>query len=155
MKFEIRKANAEDFPSVLSLVKELAEFEKAPEKVSNTVELMRNEKELFHCYVAEKDDKEIIGIALYFFAYFTWVGKSLYLEDIYVKEKYRGMHIGSDLMNRIFEVARFENCKRIRWQVLKWNENAIAMYKKFGAEIDYDWCNCTVDQNGIQNLMNA
>lgn len=152
MTIEIRKATEKDFPFILLLVKELAAFEKAPEKVTNTVELMKKEKDYFHCFVAERDNQEIIGIALYFFAYYTWVGKSLYLEDIYVKSGYRGMHIGTDLMNKIFEVAGREDCKRIRWQVLNWNSSAIAMYKKLGAEVDNEWCNCTVHQIGIANF---
>lgn len=89
MNFTIRKAEENDFHAVLSLIKELAEFEKAPEKVTNTVDLMKKEKDLFICYVAETDEKEIVGMALFFFAYYTWVGKSLYLDDIYIKKEFR------------------------------------------------------------------
>jgi GNAT superfamily N-acetyltransferase len=148
----IRKATPEDFPVILSLIKELATFEKAPEKVTNTVEQMRQEQDLFGCFVAETEAGEIVGMALYFFAYFTWVGKSLYLEDIYIKESFRKLKIGTALLNRIFKVAREENCKRVRWQVLNWNESAIQMYKKNGAEIDAEWLNCNYDADGIKNF---
>ncbi|MCU0363768.1 MAG: GNAT family N-acetyltransferase [Bacteroidales bacterium] len=149
MDITIRVAHKEDFPSVLALIKELAEFERSLDEVTNTVELMRKEQEHFRCFVAETGDKEIIGIALYFFAYYTWVGKSLYLEDIIVKKEFRGKKIGTALMEKIFEVARAEDCKRIRWQVLDWNSTAIGMYRKLGARVDNEWLNCTVDHDGI------
>jgi GNAT superfamily N-acetyltransferase len=152
MNFSIRKARESDYPEVLGLIKELALFEKAPEKVTNTVELMRDEKDYFHCLVAETDNHEIVGMAIYFFAYYTWVGKSLYLEDLYIKESYRRLKLGSVLLDKVFDVAKAENCKRVRWQVLKWNESAIKMYSKNGAEIDDEWLNCTVHENGIKNF---
>lgn len=152
MNINIRKATDSDFPEILLLIKELALFEKAPEKVTNTVDLMKQEKELFHCFVAETQTKEIAGMALYFFAYYTWVGKSLYLEDIYVKESFRKQKIGSALLKKIFEVANKENCKRVRWQVLNWNKSAIQMYIKSGAVIDDEWLNCNFDSEGIKNF---
>jgi GNAT superfamily N-acetyltransferase len=152
MNINIRKASEADFPEILSLIKELASFEKAPEKVTNTIKLMKQEKEYFHCFVAETKTAEIVGIALYFFAYYTWVGKSLYLDDIYVKESFRKQKIGSALLRKIFEIANAENCKRVRWQVLNWNESAIQMYKKSGAEIDDEWLNCSFDSDGIKNF---
>jgi len=152
MKLNIRKACDSDFSEILNMIKELALFEKAPEKVTNSVEQMINEKELFGCFVAENENNEIIGMALYFFAYYTWVGKSLYLDDIYVKKEYRGNKVGSALMKKIFEVAIVENCNRVRWQVLKWNSPAIEMYKKINATIDGEWYNCDFDKTGIQNF---
>lgn len=153
MSVRIRKAVENDFPSILSLIKELAEFERAYDKVTNSLEQMKAEKDYFHCYVAETADNEIIGIALYYFVYYTWVGKSLYLEDIFVKKNYRGMKTGTALLEKIFETAKLENCKRIRWQVLKWNKSAIELYKKAGASVDDDWYNCTVDKAGIRNFL--
>ena len=152
MEFIIREATTNDFPSILSLIKELAEFEKAPEKVTNTVAQMNDEKDLFGCFVAEKSDGEIVGMALYFMAYYTWVGKSLYLDDIYIKKEYRRKRIASALLNKIFEVARRENCKRVRWQVLEWNTGAIELYRKCGATLDGEWLNCDFDQKGIRDF---
>ena len=152
MNISIRKATDKDFPPVLLLIKELAAFEKSPEKVTNTVDQMRQEKYLFRCFVAEQETGEIIGMALYFFAYFTWVGKSLYLEDIYIKEPFRKHKIGTALLSKVFEVAREEECKRVRWQVLNWNLSAIQMYKKTGAEIDDEWLNCNFDVDAIKNF---
>lgn len=153
MSIKIRAATEKDFGSVLNLIKELAEFEKAPEKVTNSVEQMEREKDFFGCFVAEAESGEIIGMAVYFFAYYTWVGKSLYLDDIYVKKAYRGQKIGSLLMKRVFEVAKKEGCRRVRWQVLKWNKPAIDVYRNYGADIDDEWLNCTFDSEGIQNFI--
>jgi len=149
MEITVREANAEDFPAILSLIKELAEYERASGKVTNSVDRMREEQDLFRCFVAEAGHGEIVGMALFFMAYFTWVGKSLYLEDIYIREPYRQHGIGSMLLNRVFEVARAERCRRVRWQVLEWNEPAIAFYRKCGAELDGEWINCNFNEDEI------
>lgn len=149
MPIKIRKASEKDFNAILALIHELAAFEKAPEKVTNTPAQMEKEKDYFLCYVAETNKMEIVGMALYFFAYYTWVGKSLYLDDLYVKESYRGQGIGTKLLTKILEIAKKENCKRVRWQVLNWNKPAIDMYRKCGASIDNEWINCDVDAHGI------
>ena len=150
----IRKGTEQDFPQILALIKELALFEKAPQEVTNTVEKMHKEKNLFHFFVAEKDDK-IIGMALYFFAYFTWKGKSLYLDDLYVKQEYRGGGIGSKLLRKIFEVAKEHNVERLRWQVLDWNKPAIELYHKIGATLDKEWINCDFDKAGIEKFLKS
>ncbi|MBN2694569.1 GNAT family N-acetyltransferase [bacterium] len=152
INFEIRKATENDFAEILKMINELATFEKAPEKVTNTVELMNTEKELFNCYIAISEIGEIIGMALYFFAYFTWIGKSLYLDDLYVKSDFRGNGVAKKLLDKIFETAQKERCKRVRWQVLNWNENAINLYKTIGAKIDNEWSNCDFDESYIKNF---
>ena len=131
------------------MVKELALFEKFIDKVTNTLELMNEEKDYFHCIIAETNKKEIVGIAVYFFAYYTWVGKSLYLDDLYVQQSCRGQKVGSKLLKEIFTIAKEENCKRVRWQVLDWNKPAIEFYKKVGATIDGSWYNCDFDKKRI------
>ena len=152
MNYTIRPAAETDFPAILDIIKALALFEKAPEKVTNTVEQMKEEQAYFHCLVAVNEDEKIIAICLYFFAYYTWVGKSLYLDDLYVLEPYRRQGIAAALLDKLFEVARNEKCNRIRWQVLNWNENAIRLYKKYGATIDDEWLNCDFDQKGIMEF---
>ena len=148
----IRKGTEQDFSQILALIKELALFEKAPQEVSNTVEKMQNEKDLFEFFVAEKNG-EIIGMALYFFAYFTWKGKSLYLDDLYVKQELRGSGVGSKLLRKIFEVAQEHNVDRLRWQVLDWNKPAIELYDKIGATLDKEWINCDFDKAGIEKFL--
>ena len=145
IQYKIRPAVENDFSAILALIKELALFEKAPEKVKNTVEQMKAEKDFFQAWVAEKQDGEIIGFALFYFVYYTWVGKSLYLDDLYVKEKYRGHKIGSALLDKVIFIGHENNCKRIRWQVLEWNKPAIEFYKKLGANLDGEWINCDLE----------
>jgi GNAT superfamily N-acetyltransferase len=152
MNITIRKAIEEDVAAILSLVKELAVFQNSSGKVINTVDQMLEEKDLFQCFVAENEQKEIVGIASYFFAYYTWVGKSLYLDDLYVKASCRGQKIGSELLKQIFKVARMENCKRVRWQVSDWNKPALEFYKKCGAEIEDEYCICDFDAKAIQEF---
>lgn len=152
MKITYRKATENDFSQVLELIKELAVFEKAGEKVTNTVEKMREEQNLFECFVAETKSKEIIGIALCFYAYSTWVGNYLFLEDLIVKEQYRGNKIGGQLINKVFQLAQEKNVERVRWQVLDWNTNAIEFYKKINATIDKEWYNCDFDKTAIENF---
>jgi GNAT superfamily N-acetyltransferase len=106
---------------------------------------MKAEQDFFKALVAETDSGEIIGFALYYFVYYTWVGKSLYLDDLYVKEAYRGHKIGSALLKQVIQFGKDNNCKRIRWQVLDWNKPAIEFYKKLGARLDDEWINCDLE----------
>lgn len=138
----IRPASVNDFESILKLIKDLAIYEKAPEAVTNSPELMLQEKDYFRALVVENEHSEIIAFALYFFAYYTWVGKSLYLDDLYVKEEYRNVGIGKALINELKIIAQKENCKRFRWQVLNWNAPAIRFYEKMGVSISGEWLNC-------------
>ena len=148
--YTIYKATEKDFPDIFQCISELAEFEKAPEKVTNSPEQMLRDKDFFHCFVARDNNGNVLGIALYFFAYYTWVGKSLYLDDIYVKEEHRNLGLGKALLKKIFEVAHEEQCSRVRFQVLNWNTNAIEFYKKTGATLDDEWLNCDYDKEYIE-----
>lgn len=151
MKVNIRIGNENDFPAILELIHELAEFERASDKVLNTVERMEKDKGYFSFFVAELDG-EIVGHAIYYPVYFTWVGRSMYLDDLYVKEIYRGKGIGSKLLDKVLGAAREQECQRLRWQVLDWNEDAIRFYEKIGARIEKEWYNCDVDAVGIQEI---
>ncbi len=142
MNINIRKANREDFSSILSLNREFSIFQKTPEKVSITLEQMKNDANLFRCFVAENDANEIIGFASFYFAYYSWVGKGLYLDDLYVTENYRKHKIGSRLLNTVIDFAKKEKCKKLRWLVSKWNTDAIEFYKKMGAIIEETEITC-------------
>lgn len=152
MEIIIRQGVIDDFPSVLELVKELAVFEKAPGQVINNVDKMIEEQDFFDFFVATAAG-EIVAVALYFFAYYTWVGKSLYLDDIYVKTSYRGRKIGIRLLKEIFKVAKKEKCNRVRWQVLNWNKDAIEFFLKLNVIIDDQWLNCDLDRNEILKVL--
>ena len=136
MDVTIRAANEMDFPAIFTLIKEFSIFQGTPEKVSITVEQMQENKELFNCLVAETKDKHIIGFASFFFAYYSWSGKALYLDDLYVKETFRNQAIGKMLIDAVLVYAKNNHCNKMRWLVSKWNKNAIGFYKSIGANID-------------------
>jgi ribosomal protein S18 acetylase RimI-like enzyme len=144
MSYSIRPYTKADIPQIIVLIKELAEFENATDQMKNTAELMEQEADYFHCLVVENEEKNIIGMALYYYCYYTWVGKSLYLDDLIVTAAHRGKGIGTLLLKKVIDTGKQANCKRIRWQVLDWNENAIALYEKMGAKIDKGWYNCDI-----------
>ncbi|HQX70836.1 MAG TPA: GNAT family N-acetyltransferase, partial [Bacteroidia bacterium] len=143
----IRKGTPADVEPALRLIKELAEYEKAPEQVINTVEQMLKdgfgEKPIFDLLVAETNDN-IVGIAIYFIKYSTWKGKCLYLDDIVVQESLRGKGIGRKLFDAVAAEAKLQNCQQLQWQVLNWNEPAINFYKKYDTVFDDEWINCKI-----------
>lgn len=143
MKIKIRKAEEKDFPEIISLIKEFSFFQKTPEKVSNSLDQMIKDKNIFQCLVAEKDT-EIAGFASFFFTYYSWSGKGLYLDDLFVKESFRKQAIGKKLLDAIIEIAKNEQCKNLRWLVSNWNSNAINFYKKMGATINEVDLNCNL-----------
>src|SRR5438132_3813003 len=131
MNITIRKGTDNDFPAIISLIQEFARFQKTPERVTNTVEQMQADNNLFRCFVAEEDEtKTIVGYAAWFFTYYSWTGKALYLDDLYVVESARGHGIGTRLLNTVIDHAKVSNCKKVRWQVSNWNTAAIHFYKK-------------------------
>lgn len=138
----LRPATQNDFPALIALFTEFAVFEKLPHKMINTVDKMAKEKELFHGFVAETEDKELLGYVTYFFTYHTWSGKCLYMDDLYVRESYRKQGIGKMLLDQVIDFARQLGCYKLRWQVSSWNDNAQAFYKSMGAEIDNVEWNC-------------
>jgi GNAT superfamily N-acetyltransferase len=98
------------------------------------------ENKIFEFFVAELGET-VVGLALYYYKYSTWKGRCLYLEDIIVSEKYRRHGIGSLLFDKVVDVANTQKVRRMEWQVLDWNESAIAFYKKHQAILDYEWVN--------------
>ncbi|MDG2153039.1 MAG: GNAT family N-acetyltransferase [Crocinitomicaceae bacterium] len=137
----IRKAQIGDEIAIFQLIKELANYEKAPKEVSNTIPELRQhlfEDQLCSAIVASKDE-EIIGFALYYISYSTWKGKCLYLEDFFVKQEHRKLGVGSMLFKNIIKIAENNQAKRLDWLVLDWNDPAIAFYKKHKTELDSGW----------------
>ena len=141
MELNIRKAREEDYSRILELIKEFASSENKPDRVTNSVELMMDEKDVHNFIVAEANG-QIIAFASYFLCYYSWTGKSLYLDDMYVVPEYRSKKVGSEMMEKIIEYAKSENCKKVRWQVSNWNKKAIDFYKDFGADIGDIEINC-------------
>ncbi|MBY8963525.1 GNAT family N-acetyltransferase [Flavobacterium sp. D11R37] len=148
----IRKGTKEDMPAVLELIKELAAFEKEPDAVVVTAEELIKDgfgsDPLFYTFVAEEGN-EIIGMALFYYRYSTWKGKTIHLEDLIVKENHRGTGAGSALYKEVITFAKQQGVRRIEWVVLNWNEHAIKFYERSGAKILQDWLTVQMDEEGI------
>lgn len=152
MEFIIRDVHQGDLSSVLQLIQELAEFEKASHEVSISIdELSRDfENNLFNCLVAEENNS-IVGLALYYNRYSTWKGKTIHLEDLIVTQKHRGKGVGKGLLDAIVAKAKSEKLRRVEWNVLDWNTPAIEFYKNVGANVLENWFVVQLDENGIEN----
>ena len=152
----IRKGEKKDMKSVLELIQELANFENEPDAVEVTVaDLERDgfgDYPLFHTFVAEVNSK-IVGIALYYYRYSTWKGKTIHLEDLIVREDLRGAGVGFKLYSKIIEQGKIDKVRRIEWAVLDWNTPAIEFYKKSGAKVLKDWRVAQMDENGINEFL--
>ena len=155
MNITIREGVKDDLPSVLKLIKELADYEKAIDQVTITLDDLEQDgfgsHPWFWFLVAEKDSV-IIGISFYWIRYSTWKGKFLFLEDFVIKEKYRRHGIGSKLFEETIKICKKLNLNGMTWQVLDWNIPAIDFYKKFDAEISKDWLNGKLTKKQIENI---
>ncbi len=129
-------------PAVHELIRELAIFEKEPDAVVISVDdLVRDgfgDDPLFYVFVCEIDDK-IQGMAFYYCRYSTWKGKTIHLEDLIVRQEMRGKGIGLALYTEILKEAKKQRVRRVEWNVLDWNIDAIRFYERSGAKILDDW----------------
>ncbi|MFV8365291.1 GNAT family N-acetyltransferase [Flavobacterium sp. XS1P27] len=152
----IRRGNPQDMQAVLGLIQELAEFEKEPDAVLVTVDdLIRDgfgPVPLFHVFVAEVED-EIVGIALWYYRFSTWKGKTIHLEDLVVKDKMRGTGLGYALYSEIIKQGKKDQVRRVEWNVLDWNIPAIDFYEKSGAKVLRDWYVVQMDEIGINHFV--
>ncbi|MDR3713486.1 MAG: GNAT family N-acetyltransferase [Puia sp.] len=147
MSITIRKASKQDFPAVLDLFREFAVFQKTPEKMHITLEELSEDERYFQCFVAEKEGR-IAGFASFFFAYYSWTGRAVYLDDLYVQEDSRKYGIGKGLLFAVIEFAKENRCKSVRWLVSRWNTNAIEFYRSIGAEINDTEMGCVLSLPG-------
>lgn len=136
MNLTIRPLQVTDYPALLALFTEFAEYEKHLDSMTNTLEKMEAEHEYINGFGAFNEQGDMIGYATYFFAYYTFIGKSVYMDDLYVKPEYRGLGLGTKLINEVISFARSQNCHKVRWQVSEWNTNSIEFYKSLGAKLD-------------------
>lgn len=148
MEIQIRRAQRTDCVRLLELIQELADYEKAPNEVTVTLEHFEEsgfgQNPVWWAFVAEVNGV-VVGLALYYVRYSTWKGQRLYLEDILVTEAMRGKKIGSLLFDALVQEAKTKKYKGMNWQVLDWNEPAINFYKKYNANFDPEWVNCSID----------
>lgn len=141
----IRQGTKEDLPAALKLIRELALYEKAPDEVTNTLELM--EKDGFgehpvYGFIVAEEHGQILGMSMYYWRYSTWKGKRIYLEDLIVTEAKRGTGIGKRLFEKTMEIGKAAGATGMMWQVLDWNTPAIRFYEKYDAQIEGGWLNC-------------
>ncbi|MEZ4816664.1 MAG: GNAT family N-acetyltransferase [Flavobacteriaceae bacterium] len=152
----VRKATKEDMPQVLGLIKELAVFEKEPEAVVITLAELEaagfGDNPQFTCFVAEMNS-EIVGMALVYFRFSTWVGNTVHLEDLIVKEHMRGKGIGIALYKKVMEYSKAQGVKRVNWMVLGWNKDAIAFYENTGAKVLEEWWQVEMNQTALDNFL--
>lgn len=152
----IRKARQDDAPFIFAMIQELANYEKASERVSLSLEQLiwdgfQCENPLFESIIIEFEQQNA-GMALYYNRYSTWKGKSLYLEDLYIKPEFRKNGLGKLTMNWLAKEAVETNCKRFEWQVLDWNEPSIEFYKSIQTDLDPEWINCRLEGNYLLQL---
>lgn len=156
MSLIIKKASKEDMPAVLELIQELAVFEKEPQAVTITVETLIqegfSEPPLFYCYIAVLNE-EIVGMALCYFRFSTWKGRTVHLEDLIVKESKRGLGIGKALYTQVMQFAKEQGVKRVEWVVLDWNTPAVTFYEQTGATLLKDWYLAQMDEEGLHTYL--
>ena len=139
----IREATRTDAQLLVTMIREFAQFERQLEHVVITPDdLLRDglgTGSRLHGLVAEWEGQPA-GYAIYFFTYSTWVGRySLFIEDIFVRDQFRGKGIGKALMKHMAAIADKQSCYGMRWEVLDWNTPAIDFYRSLGAELQRAW----------------
>ncbi|MDF4201784.1 GNAT family N-acetyltransferase [Maribacter sp. SA7] len=158
MDYTIRVAQKDDMKQVLQLIQELATFEKEDDAVEVSVQNLEEDgfgkQKLFHCFVAEKNDK-IVGMALVYPRYSTWKGPVIHLEDLIVTKEMRGTGLGTALLDEVVKYGDELGVKRISWEVIDWNEPAIGFYESKGANVMRDWDVVQLDETGMKNYLSA
>lgn len=152
MEFLIREAKREDMPQVLDLIKELAAYENASNEVEIDVKDLEKEgfdEGNFKCFVADVDGK-LEGMALVYFRFSTWKGRTVHLEDLIVRESMRGTGMGGALYQRVVKYGYENGVRRVEWVVSEGNKNAIEFYENTGADIKKNWYTVHMDETGIQ-----
>ena len=156
MKIKIREGKKQDLPSVLKLIKELADFENSLEEVIITLDDLENDgfgDHPWYWFLVAENNENIIGLSFYFIRYSTWKGKFLFLEDFVIKEEYRNQGIGSLLFEETINICKKEDLNGMIWQVLDWNTPAIEFYKKYNADISKEWLNGKLSKSQIDKIL--
>lgn len=152
----IRPATPGDVPLIIQMIRDLAEFEKAPqEAVATPEDILRDGfsgQARFRVVIAEWNGLPT-GFALYFYNYSTWRGRAgLYLEDLFVRPGFRKKGIGKALLGHLAKLAVEEGCARFEWQVLDWNGPAIDFYRSLGARVMKEWLTMRIAGDALKKL---
>jgi GNAT superfamily N-acetyltransferase len=151
-----RPATVADIPLLRKLAQELAQYERAPEAVLITEEQLRRDgfgpNPKFRAIIAEQDGQPV-GHAIFFTFYSTWTGADLFLEDLFVREPFRGHGVGKALLCQVAQIPRNEGYHTIRLDVLDWNESAIKFYKSLGADYLPQWRNVIIGAEALGRLV--
>ena len=151
----IRPATIHDAVLLRTMIRELAEFEHELEWVTIREEdLVRDgfgDNPSFRALMAEWDGQPA-GYAVFFGYYSTWAGRGLFLEDLFVREAFRRRGIGQALLASVARIAVEEHCYGIHWEVLDWNNKAIALYKALGAEFRDRWRPAFLTDEALRRL---
>ena len=155
--FVLRAATPADLPAIVSLIQGLAEFEELTHLLQVTPEALGphlfGEQPVAECLVAALSGGDVVGFALYFRSFSTFLAKpGLYLEDLYVRPEHRGAGIGQALLRRLAKTAVERGYGRFEWSVLDWNANAIRFYERMGATVMPDWRLCRVTGDELERL---
>jgi len=153
---KVRAAGVEEVPIILNLIKDLAEYEKAPDQVeaseSDLIATIFAENPKVFCDVVEVDG-EIVGMAIWFLNYSTWQGKhGIYLEDLVIKPEFRGRGYGKVLLQHLAAICNERGYGRFQWWVLDWNSPAIEFYRALGAEAMSEWTVYRVSGQPLRKL---
>ena len=140
----IREGTADDIPALMGMIRDLAEFEKAPHMVEMDEQRLMEDWSVHHAFkfIIAELDSEIAGMSLFYPRYSTWQGRCYYLEDLFVKPAFRNRGVGLALLEATSEEARIAGAGRLDWQVLDWNKDAVRFYERLGANIETEWWNC-------------
>jgi GNAT superfamily N-acetyltransferase len=155
-ELEIRAATEVDVPLLLSLIKELAEYERLSHQVVATEEALREslfgKRPVAEALLAYLED-DAAGFALFFHTFSTFLGRpGIYLEDLYVKPEFRGAGVGRALLVHVAKLATERGCGRLEWSVLDWNEPAIGFYRGVGASPLSGWTVYRVAGEALEEL---
>lgn len=157
----LRKATPEDAETLCHLINGLAEYERLqheshPDPEALRAHLQPDAQPRCEAVLAETEDGEAVGFALFFQTYSTFnTNWGVYLEDLFVEPAYRGQGIGFALLRHVAEVARERDCARLEWAVLDWNEPAIAFYRRLGAVSMDDWTVMRLTRDEIEAVATA
>ncbi|WP_169752676.1 GNAT family N-acetyltransferase [Campylobacter mucosalis] len=152
---QIRKATIDDAKAIIALIKELAEYENLSEAVDIDENVFIShifKRELAHVLVA-LNDENIVGYALFFYSFSTFLGRSgIYLEDLYIKKEFRGRGIGLNFIKELAKICRDEGLGRLEWECLDWNEPSIKFYENLGAKRQNGWIKFRMTKDEIKSL---